>query len=112
MTPCRLALVSIGVLVTLCLLSWGCRSETPLAGVYRSSAASDSSTGAEMNLEADGKGAWKVGKESTSFKWESRGPEVWLHYKSGGVVRGTVAPDQSIDIQVPGVGLIHFEKTK
>ena len=112
MTARRLALVSLGVLVALSLLSWGCHSETPLAGVYRSSAGSDGSTVAEMKLEADGKGAWKVGKESTSFKWESRGPEVWLHYKSGGVVRGTVAPDHSIDIQVPGVGPIHFEKTK
>ncbi len=97
------------LLLVLCLLP-GCSPGKPLAGTYRSTLAADGATRDELKLEADGKGVWRVGKETVSFKWESRGSEIWLHTRTGGVVRGTVTPDQSIDIQVPGVGPFHFER--
>ena len=104
-TRIRIAILLLG----LCLLP-GCNPEQPLAGTYRSTLAADGATRDELKLEADGKGVWRVGKETVSFKWESRGSEIWLHTRTGGVVRGTVTPDQSIDIQVPGVGPFHFER--
>ncbi|MHC1744450.1 MAG: hypothetical protein AB9873_15670 [Syntrophobacteraceae bacterium] len=106
------ALIAILLLAVLSLLPCGCQPEKPLAGTYRSPQASDGAPPAELKLEADGKGVWRVGKETVSFKWESRGPEIWLHTKTGGVVRGTVESDHSLDIQVPGVGPFHFKKTE
>lgn len=106
------ALGSIFLLMGLLLIVPGCRPDEPLTGSYQAPTPSDASTSAELKLEADGKGSWKVGKDTAAFKWETRGAKIWLHYRSGGVVSGTVNQDQSLEILVPGVGAFHFEKVK
>lgn len=112
MTRCPPALASILLLVGLLLIVPGCRPDEPLTGSYQAHPPSDASPPAELKLEADGKGSWKVGKDTAAFKWEARGTKIWLHYRTGGVVTGTVNQDQSLEILVPGVGAFHFEKVK
>jgi hypothetical protein len=72
----------------------------------------DSHTGSPPHLvlllKEDGKGTWALGSEDVSFIWESRGQEIWLHAKTGGVVVGKLRPNHTIDISLPGIGCFLF----
>jgi hypothetical protein len=65
-----------------------------------------------LELKSDGKGSWKIDREDIAFTWEERGDELWLHAKSGGVIRGNVGRDRSIHISLPEVGGFRFERTE
>jgi hypothetical protein len=94
-----------------CLLTvLSCRQSPALAGKYRADSHTGSPPHPVLLLKEDGKGTWAFDSEDASFIWESKGSEVWLHAKTGGVVVGKLRPDRSIDITLPGTGSYHFTR--
>ena len=63
-----------------------------------------------LQLKADGKGSWNVGHENVSFSWESRGDELLLHLKTGGLMVGKIDARDSILITLPGGEQFHFKR--
>lgn len=61
-------------------------------------------------LKPDGRGSWNVSHENVSFSWESRGDEILLHMKTGGVMVGKIATRDSIVITLPGGEEFHFKR--
>ncbi len=98
----------------LCLLCTpACRQGSDLAGKYQAAGHSDQGGQLQLVLRSDGKGAWKVDREETSFIWEQKGDEILLHSKTGGVIVGKLGKNDSIEISLPGMEsfqFIRFEK--
>jgi hypothetical protein len=95
----------------LLLASLSCHRDQRFVGEYR---AAPLGAGAPLTLllNADGKGSWTIAGEDVPFSWESKGDELVLHSKSGGVLAGKFTENSSIDITLPGVGRLQFEKVR
>lgn len=63
-------------------------------------------------LKSDGKGSWMVAREDISLNWERKGEGILLHSKYGGVVVGKLGKDNAIEINLPTVGQLRFERLK
>jgi len=100
------------VLIFSLLLTLSCEKESRLAGKYATVNDMTQRT-AVVNLElmANGQGAWSIEEDNVSFKWETRGEEIWLHTKSGGVIVGTINGD-TLTVNLPVVGVHRFNKVK
>lgn len=43
-----------------------------------------------LTLKPDFTGAWETPTDTVAVRWEVKGEEVWLHAKSGGLLRGRI----------------------
>lgn len=99
--------------VSLTLLTGGCSDQAgrvsgTWTGMDENAAAPVAVT---IELQPDGKGFWSVGMDNAPFRWDLRLNTLRLHTPSGGVVEGEIQ-DQTIDISLPGTGIIHFQKSR
>ncbi|MBU0986774.1 MAG: hypothetical protein KKH68_05920 [Proteobacteria bacterium] len=100
------------VLIFFFLLTVSCEKESGLAGKYASANdMTQKTTVANLELMADGRGAWSIEEDSVSFNWEVRKGKIWLHTKSGGVIVGTITGD-TLTVNLPGMGVHRFNKVK
>jgi hypothetical protein len=77
--------------VTLCFMALAllaCSSATDPSGRYVSV---DGQPAVQLDLKQDGKGEWTTDIDAVPVQWEVRGGEVWLHTKTGGVIKGTLS---------------------
>jgi hypothetical protein len=58
-------------------------------------------------LKAGFTGEWETHTDAVSVRWETRGSEIWLHSKGGGVLRG-VWSDGKLRVALPGEGELVF----
>jgi hypothetical protein len=103
----------MALLFLICLVAGvSCQSGRDLAGKYTAVDPRSDKKILSLELKSDGKGSWKMDREEVPFTWEERGGELWLHAKSGGVIRGRIGTDRSIHIVLPDVGSFRFERTE
>ncbi|MCU0589688.1 MAG: hypothetical protein MUF52_16255 [Syntrophobacteraceae bacterium] len=103
----RKVLISLALMV--CASAWlACGPARDLAGTYEAVDPREGPRTFLLELKEDGRGSWRLGHEDFAFSWEKRGDALWLHSKSGGVISGTIQPDRSIQIALPGVGSFLF----
>jgi hypothetical protein len=96
----------------LVLLVLGCTNTDAVQGRYQAEVTEGpSSISIRLELGANGQGDWALKGEKVFFKWETQGKEVWLHTKSGGVVVGQILGPGTIEVNMPGAGIISFKKT-
>lgn len=86
-----------------------CEQSLHLAGQYEAIIPFDQDSVVTLILKADGKGSWNMA-EAVPFQWEARGGKVWLHTKSGGLIVGMLTETRTIEINLPGVGVLMFKK--
>jgi hypothetical protein len=104
----------IALLFLVCaLVAISCQpgSGRDLAGKYTAVDPRSDKKTLSLELKSDGKGSWKIEREEIPFTWEDRVDVIWLHAKSGGVLRGDIGKDRSISISLPDVGSFRFERT-
>jgi hypothetical protein len=101
----------IGPWALLCIVLTvsSCQRSQDFSGKYQALDASGSPSSV-LHLKPDGKGSWNVGQENVSFSWESRGEELLLHMKTGGVIVGKIDARDSILITLPGGEPFHFKR--
>ena len=107
----RLSCVSAAALLVL-LLAAGCAQERDLAGTYAAQPPTDALPARiDLTLKPDGTGQWHVqGGEAVSFQWETRGEQVWLHTRDGGLIQARDTGEQ-LRMDLPGVGRLQFHRT-
>lgn len=66
----------------------------------------------KLVLNLNGHGFWSRGDEQVFFKWETKNKKIWLHTKSGGIVSGNLIKAGSIEIMLPGAGIVAFKKAQ
>ena len=97
--------------VLLVLFFWGCKNADDLQGKYMAEIKEGySSPSIKLELGANGQGSWAMKGERFFFRWETQGQEFWLHTKSGGVVAGRILGQGTIEIKLPGAGILSFRK--
>ena len=101
----------IGPWVLLCIVLTisSCQRNQALSGKYQAFDSSGNPSSV-LHLKPDGKGSWNVAYENVSFSWESRGGELVLHMKAGGVMVGKADARDSIVITLPGGEEFHFQR--
>ncbi len=62
-------------------------------------------------LKENGLGVWRVVDDEASFRWDTKGDEIRLHTKSGGVITGKIQ-DDALKIALPGRSVRHFKRVK
>jgi hypothetical protein len=87
-----------------------CGSKDNLAGVYK---AEGKGTQIEtmVELKPNGDGAWKSGNEEVPFSWYTKGSELRINTKGGGVIVGSLEKD-SIRLTLPGTEEMTFRKIR
>ncbi len=81
-----------------------------VAGKYRSVTGPGERTPAtSLDLNPNGQGTWTTEEDSVTFRWESRGEELWLHTKTGGVITGKVS-GETVEIHLASAGRYIFQK--
>lgn len=60
-----------------------------------------------IELREDGTGVWRKGNERVSFNWGTKGEQVRLHLKDGGVVVGN-RKNGGFEAVLPGAGKLTF----
>lgn len=93
--------------IVLAAMLAGCQGAPGVEGKY-SAAAQDGRT-VSLNLKSGYQGEWETSTDTVALRWEVRGGEVWLHSKSGGVIRGTVENGR-IRVSLPGEGELVFSR--
>ena len=86
-----------------------CQFGQELTGRYESDHP-DENRSMTLILKPDGKGSWTINGEEVPFQWDAGGDKIWLHSKSGGVIRGDISKEGAIDLTLPGVGKFLFRK--
>lgn len=92
------------------LLAAGCQPDQTLPGRYLASLPDDPDSQVVLVLQPTGKGSWSYSDEEVPFRWESKGDEVWLHLKGGGLIAGKPNRDAAIKLELPGYGDILFQR--
>lgn len=98
-------------LLLLALAFWGCGGGPPAEGRYREEGAAGTAGGVVLELHGGGRGSWTVQGESVPLRWERRrSGEVWLHFKSGGVLvaRPPAGAEAGFAVELPGVGTVRL----
>lgn len=108
----RSLIVSSALISCLLLLALSCDQGRDISGKYKAANLPGNGAQSQLVLKIDGKGTWKVDREETQFTWEQKGDEVLLHSKTGGVIIGKLAPNDSIEISLPGMDNLHFTRTE
>ena len=100
----------IGMML-ICLTICSCDTGAGWEGKYAASQLSDRTAAVTLILEAGGKGQWIIDQESTPLQWEERGGDVWLHFKTGGVIIAkSDSADQSFTVEIPGSDSVLLRK--
>ncbi|MGW8185783.1 MAG: hypothetical protein ACWGNK_00905 [Desulfobacterales bacterium] len=100
----------IGMML-ICLTICSCDTGAGWEGKYATSQPSDRTAGLTLILDAGGKGQWIIDQESTPLQWEERGGDVWLHFKTGGVIIAkSDSADQSLTVEIPGSDSVLLRK--
>lgn len=100
-------------LAALCLalaLAAGCAGEGDPQGTYY--ARSGNGEEVHLTLSEGGKGSWDTDGTDVPLTWETRKGGIWLHTRSGGVLRGEIFGGGEIRIDLPGVGVLTFRQVK
>jgi hypothetical protein len=108
----RSLIISPVLLACLLLTVLSCDRGRDISGKYKAADPAGNGAQSQLMLKIDGKGTWKVDREETQFTWEQKGDEVLLHSKTGGVIIGKLAPNDSIEISLPGMDNLHFTRTE
>ena len=99
-------------LILFVVLLGGCESKNRWIGTYVGLNIKNQQTlKAGLELRANSQGSWSFETTTVPFKWEIRGPEIWLHTKEGGVIVGRLRGD-TIEINLLGIGDCLFKKSK
>ena len=102
-------------LLPLCLL-WilmlSCGSKDQFIGAYKAEVI-DSPKQAEtvLELKANGDGIWRVDDDEVPFSWYSKGGELRVSTKGGGVIVGIIEND-AIHITLPDSKTLSFKKVQ
>jgi len=96
----------------LLILVISCGSKDKLAGVYKADE-KDLPKQVEtlVELKPNGDGAWKVGNEEVPFSWYTKGSELRINTKGGGVIVGSLEKD-TIRLTLPGTEEMTFRKIR
>ncbi len=62
-----------------------------------------------LELGANGQGSWQAQEDIVQFKWDTRGDEIFLHTRAGGVVAGSMK-EEGIHLALPGLGKFVFKR--
>jgi hypothetical protein len=94
-----------------CLMIFSCDTGAGWEGKYAALQPPDMTSALTLILEAGGKGQWIIDQESTPLQWEERGGDVWLHFKTGGVIIAKPdSADQALTVDIPGSDSILLRK--
>ena len=100
-------------MMLICLTICSCGGSAGWEGKYATLQPSDRTAALTLILEAGGKGQWIIDQESTPLQWEERGGDVWLHFKTGGVIIGKRdSADQALTVEIPGSDAILLRKVQ
>ena len=99
------------VVIPLALLfALSCTPREHYAGTYSSPAlSSPKQSEVVIELKEDGQGLWRTLDQEVSFRWSTRGGEIRLHTRDGGVIIGKIN-DKSLQIKLPGARTVSFKK--
>jgi len=86
----------------------GCADSARMEGMYQSGA--DARVDVLLELKPDGRGSWQTSMDTVTFRWKVRGREIWFHTQTGGVMVGDVLDSTHLKMDLPGVGVITFER--
>lgn len=104
-------LFAMGALLFSLIVFAACESRSAFIGKYT---AEEDESGAVpavvLELKGAGQGSWATEDESVPFRWDSRGDEIRLHTRAGGIVQGKVLGG-AIAMSLPGVGQVQFQRT-
>lgn len=100
--------VFFGIVIWSVFFCVACADPAKLEGKYQSSAGSELFV--LMELKPSGQGTWETDMDMVSFRWKQRGQEIWLHTRTGGVIVGDIENSDHLRMEIPGIGLITFEK--
>lgn len=102
-------------LLPLCLilfLTLSCGSREQYVGSYTADAKdTPKNTEATLELKDNGVGLWKVGDEEISFSWYTKGGELRVNTRAGGVIVGKIEKDV-LRVTLPGTKEMAFKKVK
>lgn len=102
----------IGIMLV-CLTIGSCDTGVGWAGKYAALQTSDTEAAVTLILKAGGKGEWIIDQESTPLQWEERGGDVWLHFKTGGVIIArSYSTDQTLSVKIPGLDSVLLRKVQ
>ncbi|NTW37536.1 MAG: hypothetical protein HGB17_15755 [Syntrophobacteraceae bacterium] len=92
------------------ILMASCGSKEQYIGAYQAEAM-DWPKQAEtiLELKADGGGIWRVRDEEVPFSWYTKGGELRVNTREGGVIAGTIEND-TIHITLPGSKPLSFKR--
>lgn len=98
-------------MMLVCLMVWSCDPGPEWAGKYVAMDDSGTADAVALVLEPGGKGQWIAHQESTPLQWEERGGDVWLHFKTGGVVIARPhSADRGLAVEIPGAASFILRK--
>jgi len=99
----RVFLLCVAALLVLA----GCEGSPGVEGKYL--AQGQDGKNVTLTLKAGFTGEWETATDSVPVRWEVRGGEVWLHSKSGGILRG-ILQDGTLRVVLPGEGELVFAR--
>lgn len=85
----------------------GCEGSPGVEGKYLAQAQDGKNV--TLTLKAGFTGEWETATDSVPVRWELRGGEVWLHSKSGGILRG-ILQDGTLRVMLPDEGELVFTR--
>jgi hypothetical protein len=96
------------------LLLWvflvSCGSRDNLVGIYKAEEKNlPKPLETLIELKLNGEGAWKVGEEEVPFSWYTKGDELRINTKGGGVIVGYIEKGL-IRTTIPGTPEMTFKK--
>lgn len=92
------------------ILAVGCFSKNEIAGNYQAvGIEAHGQVDTFLELKTNGDGYWKSGGEEIPFSWNTKGGELRINTKGGGVIVGHLAKD-TIRLTLPGERTMLFRK--
>ena len=89
-----------------------CGSKDKVAGVYKAEGKGlPAQIETLVELKPNGDGSWKSGDEEVPFSWYTKGSELRINTKGGGVIVGSLEKD-SIHLTLPGTEEMTFRKIR
>ena len=102
--------ILVFLVVMMPLLFCHCDRQENIVGKYHAfDAGRQGRISATLELHANGKGLWSIETDNAPFRWDRTQNTIRLHTQSGGVIEGTI-DDQVIQMEIPGTGVIRFER--
>lgn len=87
-----------------------CGSKDPFTGTYKAEGKGlPKQAVTVLELNANGDGVWRVGDDEVPFSWYTKGSELRVNTKAGGVLVGSIERS-TIYITIPGSKTLCFKK--